>query len=516
MTVEKMVNRISNLPLQIKSAFYTALFTGIMTHGYILTNKFTNADDAWNIRGYGAGISHGCWLKGIMGPIVSKFCGNYSNPWLTGSLSLLLLAIAACFIVEALEIKRVATSMVTAGVMASFPSITSNLLYGYMSAYFSLAILLVSISVWFLIRYDKIYLLVLGVFLLSCSMGLYQAYFPFEASILLIALIKECLDVKRNTKEMLFRSLRFFIALVCGIILYFLINSLCLVIFKETMSTHKNLNSMGQIEITALPGIVVQMYRNMVKMLTNGYMGMSSHVSIRILIAVCWLAVLGYSLYRIWRLKKSGHYGKIALSVFFLLIFPIAINLIDIMCANSPNSIYLLMTYSLCCIFILPAALLDSSERPSVHWGVLLAGAMTVFYYFNLANTAYICVDLSQRSVEAFYTTMITQIKSVDGYAADMEIVFVGEVQDPTLYPLTNEFGGVNIPTVVSNGSKANYTREALLKYYCGFYPAYAEDCGEENKAQIDAMPCYPDDGSIQIVGGRVIVKLSEEKNEDR
>lgn len=512
MTVEKVISKLTNLPLQIKSAFFAALLAGIMTHGYILTNKFTNADDAWNVRAYGGSFSMGRWVTGGLGPVVSKFCGNYSNPWVTGSLSLLLLAIAACFIVEALEVKKVAASMVIAAIMVSFPSITANLLYGFMAAYFSLGILLASVSVWLIIRFDKIYWMLLGIFLLSCSMGLYQAYFPFAASILLIALIKECLNDKRNAKEMLFRSLRFLVALVCGMILYFLINSLCLVVFKETMSAHKNLNSMGQIEITAISGIVVQMYRNMVKMLTNGYMGMSSHVSIRILIAVCWLAVLAYSLYRIWRLKKSRQYGKIALGVFFLLIFPIAINLIDIMCANSPNSIYLLMTYSLCCIFILPAALLDSSERPSVHWGVLLAGAMTVFYYFNLANTAYICVDLSQRSIESFYTTLITQIKSEDGYTADTEIVFVGEVQDPTLYPLTNEFGGVSIPTVVSNSSKANYTREGLLKYYCGFYPTYAEDYGEENKAQIDAMPCYPDDGSIQIVGGRVVVKLSEER----
>lgn len=193
------------------------------------------------------------------------------------------------------------------------------------------------------------------------------------------------------------------------------------------------------------------------------------------------------------------------------MIFPIAINLIDIMVANAPGSVYLLMTYSLCCIFILPVALLDGCKRTLVNWGVLLAGCMVTFYYFNLANNAYICAELSQSSIESFYTTVITQIKSTDGYESDMKVVFVGNVEDPTLYPLLNEFGGLSVPTVVSNVSRANGMKEGLLKYYCGFYPAYQEDYGEENASLVAAMPCYPNDGSIKIVNDMVIVKFSEE-----
>lgn len=134
---------------------------------------------------------------------------------------------------------------------------------------------------------------------------------------------------------------------------------------------------------------------------------------------------------------------------------------------------------------------------------------MTVFYYANLANEAYILAELSQRSVESFYTTVITQIKMQEGYRADMEVVFVGNVEDPTLYPLGDEFSNLNIGAddVVS---RVNQIRNGLMKYYCGFYPEYAVEYDKGAEETVAQMPCYPNAGSIQIVGRQVIVKFSE------
>lgn len=318
MTVEQIAEKMGKLPLRIKSAFFSALIVGIMTHGYILTHKLSNSDDLMSIRAFGGEFSMGRWVTGGLGPVVSKFFGNYSNPWITGTLSLLLLAVAACFIVEALEIKRMASTMVVSAIMVCFPSITSTLLYGFVAAYFCLGILLASISVWILARYKKVYMFVLGVFLLSCSMGLYQAYFPFAASILLIILIKDCIsDTNKTTRQIIFRALRFFLALLAGMLLYFAISVFCVFIFHETMSTHKNLDHMGQIDVTLIPGIVAQMYDNMMKMLTQGFMGMSSHVTIRCLIAVCWIADLVYTIYRFIWLAKKKQWVKIAGGYFF-------------------------------------------------------------------------------------------------------------------------------------------------------------------------------------------------------
>lgn len=71
MTVEQMLKKLIELPLRIKCAFYTSLVVGILTHRYILTNKFSNADDLLNIKAYGSGIAYGGWLKGLLGPVIN-------------------------------------------------------------------------------------------------------------------------------------------------------------------------------------------------------------------------------------------------------------------------------------------------------------------------------------------------------------------------------------------------------------------------------------------------------------
>ena len=285
---------------------------------------------------------------------------------------------------------------------------------------------------------------------------------------------------------------------------------LCLTVFHETMGAHKGLDRIGQIDIAAVPGIVVRMYGNMFGMLHEDYMGMSADLVIRVLIGISWAGVGIFAIYKTIALVRKKEWGKMAMAWFFFFIFPIAINLIDIMVGGEQEQIYILMEYALCLIFILPITLWDTYAKPVARWCILGVGSMTVFYYANLANEAYILAELSQRSVESFYTTVITQIKMQEGYSEDMEVVFVGYAEDSTLYPLGEEFSNLNLGSDMDTVSRANQNREGLLKYYCGFYPEYAREYNEAAEEIVAQMPCYPNDGSIRIIGRQVIVKFSE------
>lgn len=516
MKVEQLLNRVLALPTRIKSVFLTTFIVGIMTHGYVLCNKFSNSDDLLNIRAYGAGINNGRWLQELLGPVVSKFCGNYTNPWANGILSLLLLSIAAVFTIEALDIKSIANRILIASIMVVFPSIASNFAVGYIAIYFSLAILMSVISVWLLARRNKVYHIILSIFLLAGSMGIYQAYFPLAASLLLIILIKECLTIQVDLKKELLRSLKFLACLTGGMATYFVISKFFLVFTHQTMSSRRDLDKMGQLHLQDIIDAIAQIYKNMFLMVTSGYMGISTHGVIKFVIVLCWGSVLVILVSNFIKSRKSKRCVLVMLGGLLWTIFPIAINLIDIMVANTSYSIYLLMTYSLCCIFILPITLLDNYyTKTGIQWGVFLAGCMVVFYYFNLNNAAYICADLAQRSVESYYTTLVSQIKGAPGYSADKKIVFVGHVSDPTLYLLSKEFEGISITGVATGAYKADGTKEGLLKYYCGFCPEYTMDYGAENAELVANMPSYPDDGSIQVLDDLVIVKFSEETTDD-
>lgn len=506
-----MISLMKKIKPSSKYAFISAMAAGVIAHGYAFANKLPNSDDIYNIRAYGAGLPHGCWLKEILGPVVSKFAGNYSAPWVIGIVSLLLLSIAAVVITEALGIESVTGGIIVGGVLTSFPSITGNFLFMYMATYFSLSILMAALAVYFIMCGKKVIWQVSGVLLIACSMGIYQAYFPLIAGLLLCDLIRRCFCGRESVSVIWKKALKYFVCLALGMILYFAAEYFFLWIFHTSLTPHKGISEMGQIDIRMIPGILVQMYKNMISMLYSDLMGLSTDLMMRILIGISYLTVFLFTIMKEIKLILKKEYLKAGLGALFIVIFPVAINLMDIMCAGSGrNVIYILMEYALVLIFILPIILIDSVKRPLLHWGMLLCGTGIIYCYINVANAAYLYVDLAQRAVESYYTVMIAEIRGTEGYRSDMEIVFVGDVEDETIYPLKQEFADIEMSSMEDVPFRVNWSRENFLKYYCGFTSVYRAEYDEKYEEDVREMPCYPDYGSIRVFENQVVVKLSE------
>ena len=113
----------------------------------------------------------------------------------------------------------------------------------------------------------------------------------------------------------------------------------------------------------------------------------------------------------------------------------------------------------------------------------------------------------------SYFQTMVTQIKSVEGYSDDLPLALVGnEITDET-----NNMGSLVGGTFGLGGkSESNisaYSRNQIITKYLGFAPRF---CGYEeivalmDNEEVQQMPSYPDDGSIKIVDGVIVVKLME------
>ena len=511
MSVDSGIQFWSKLPQKVRCTFLATFLTGFVAHGFVFANKISNHDDLYNIRAYGATIGHGRWLQSFLGPVVSKFDGNYTNPWVLGLFSLLFLSIAACFAVEALEIQNIYSGMLIGGIMVSFPAITGNFAFMFIAPYFSFSILLITVAAYLFIHKRGVVYAIAAVLCVACSMGIYQAYYPFLAGFLLIALIKKAFSAEGNMAVLCKTAVRYLINLVMSMAAYFAILKIMLMLLHASLGEHKGIDKIGSVKLAAIPGIIVKMYQNTFSMLHRDYMGVSADLLIQLLVGCSFLAVFLFVIVKGAGLIRKKQWVKLLAGLFFILIFPIAINLIDIMCAEAPEgSIYTLMEYGLLLIFVLPIVLWENASWMPMQWCVAIAGAATVIYYVNLANEAYLYAHLSQTAVESFYTSVITQIRSQDGYTSDMEVVFKGSVQEEAIYPLEGEFSNIHIPSIFSNMERANHTVEGFLKYYCGFYPEFSRECAPEYTAEVEKMPCYPDAGSIRILGNQAVVKFSE------
>lgn len=96
-----------------------------------------------------------------------------------------------------------------------------------------------------------------------------------------------------------------------------------------------------------------------------------------------------------------------------------------------------------------------------------------------------------------------------------MAVVLVGsDVRNPSLTP-TPEMGDTRFTGVLDfAGLRTAYTYAYFLRNFLGFPGQVYLGGSQEAKAlasdeQVRAMPCYPADGSVRIVGDAVVVRLN-------
>ena len=114
--------------------------------------------------------------------------------------------------------------------------------------------------------------------------------------------------------------------------------------------------------------------------------------------------------------------------------------------------------------------------------------------------------------MENYFSSIVTQVRMADGFTPDMEWALIGDIEDPLLgcyweYEMT--YGGVEFTQWLLN----RYSWWDWIHNYYGYAIPTASDEKIRVLAQSDAvraMPCWPADGSIQVVGDTVGIKCQE------
>ena len=130
-------------------------------------------------------------------------------------------------------------------------------------------------------------------------------------------------------------------------------------------------------------------------------------------------------------------------------------------------------------------------------------------YYTYYANRGYLGAEFNRQETISWMTTLITQIKSIDGFDENMRIAYIGAAEDTTFYrskvALSKEerfYGG---------DLRKDYVWKDYMKKWCGFNMTEVdgETYNELNNMEcVKQMPNYPAVGSIEVVGDIVVVKF--------
>ena len=154
-------------------------------------------------------------------------------------------------------------------------------------------------------------------------------------------------------------------------------------------------------------------------------------------------------------------------------------------------------------------------EVQAANWGKkCILALLAVFCIFSLRvdNATYEKGALMQDRIQQYFTVMIAQIRSTPGYTASTPVAYVGDPDafgDTTFHQIT---GFAELPIAPlrydSTPFSIGNTWEKFLDLRCGFAPPKADPEDYADLPEVQAMPCYPDYGSIQLINGTVVVKL--------
>ena len=491
------------LPKCARAAFLSAVIIGFMVHLFAFSNIIPNSDGLSRIFDEQQMTVSGRWFLHF----ASMFHGYIQAPGLIGGLSLLFLGIAAALIVESMEIRSVTASVICGGFMVVFPALAYTYLYMFTASAYAFAILLAVLSVWIVRRAPRLFWL--GAFPLACAVGTYQAYFAVAASLALSCVILDLLDLKRDLKETVGNGIRVLCMLALGAAVYYIMMKLFLLVKGVELLSYKGMDTVG-FSVGAIVGVYREFLYYFVRPGTVGYALMPMICTNLALIALAALCVLIPFL----REKLYRQPVRLVLLVVGAALVPLAFNFTQLVAETSP-----ITRYSFVFVYLMCIALADrmwESTLKHVLWvqiGVCAVSALLILLCAQVCNLAYTSSATAHRATESFCTNLVGRVESTPGYQQDMEVVIIGT------FPRNVYYSGVEEFSQVEHYSSMSATVMQLNKHVYYYLNDWLnvpwQEPAEEVMIQISdseafqSMPLYPDDGSVVIEDGRVIVKLA-------
>ena len=488
---------LRGLYLENRVPFLAALLTGFAAHMFMFTNKLVNHDEIEALFYKGATVTSGRW-----GLELSKLLlPNWSMPWIYGLLTLLLISVSVCIMLGILEIRSRLSQILLAAVVVSFPSLTGTYCFMFTSAAYGLAFLLAVLCVRLYQKGGAVNAAFATVSLVLC-LSIYQAYIAITASLFVLLMIKGCLEVEKSVWQIVLYGLKALAVMVAALAVYFAVT---LLVFRFTGAEFNSYVMENVNDKASLLGKVRMAYENFRDIFTfRNYSLISSEGARYAHIVLLGVILVGLVL----AAGGSRPLNWVLLTVLVLLL-PLSINCMYLL--MSPQSIHTLVLYSFVCLYFLGALILEKlAPRPGLLVKDIMALLMCIIIASNVyfANMTYLKMHLQYENANAFYVSLIAQIKETEGFDENSRLAIIGR-QDNLLYPFP-ELGtdGLLGP---SQDLVNIYSRENFFRRYLGFDVPFAgqEELDALSKtAEFEQMAEYPYNGSVKKIGDYIVVKL--------
>ena len=500
----------------LKFCLIAGMLLGMLAHGFMFANKIPNHDDMkYGMDLTGAGLESGRFALYFFWKLLSTM----SVPWLNGILGVLFLSLAAWLVCDTFSLSRVWQAGALLCVLIVYPVNVSIFCFMYEAHVFSLGVLLAVAAPW-LIRRARLGYLWAALCVMLCT-GVYQSFLMLAIGMLILLVIhRTAYEPERGG----WAAWRFAIGCaataIAGLLLYLGVMALLTRVGGVVLNEYQNINQMGKLDVSALPSKLVMAWNTV----WDHYLWDVPDYTTRLMRLVqIVLVALGYG----WLIVRTivcavrGRWGHAALLAVCGALLPLAAAGIFMM--GDSIDAHQLTLYSLIVILLRPVTCLPrETERPGRQTlrrlcAVALAAACLGYgYQFTiLDNQAYYQMYSSFTRISHAMNRLALSIEDQPQYRPGLRIATVGFMswENPPVYydydlaSRFRPFTGIRNEIDYAAPNWATY----LITRVIGLplTPVDNWQPTEAEQAIVDAMPCYPAEGCVTIIGDLCVVRFS-------
>lgn len=490
----------------------SGLIWTLLSHGMALFNKYSYHDDIAAFNSVGSTYRLGRWTLGVMDSIVKTVMGgrHYSISLINGLITALCISLIVYLIAKKTEMTVNHILVLVVGVMISFPAITGIFGYIFTAPYYYFGALLGVLGAYIFYEKFNVITMIISMTLMAFAVGTYQANIPICICTLLIFMLNEVFRRENSWKEYWILALKNIFICVGFMVEYFLINNYFLNKYNIALSEYRGIKNFGQTTIIGYFSRVLRAYKEFFNP-TDDTSGNMFPFSIRYvhIILVGVTVLLAVSL--CYQLFKKDKAKSVKIGIIIAL-YPLAAYFIYVMVDFS--EIRGLMTFGEAFTFILLLWIYDKAAK-EIRFNKIMMYTITVllcvlsFMYVRFSNICYLKAEMLQSQAISYFTTLVTQIKSTEGFSDETPIVYINEFKKlDKSFSETTVFEPIYIPPYQYDSIINNYMWESTMKFWCGFSPLKGDSSVFENDKRVAEMPSYPDSGSIRCIDGTIVVKF--------
>lgn len=512
-----VMNIYSKILPRVRKTFFIAMFWGIISHMYILTNLLYNHDGVVSMYVDVNALTSGRWFL----KYATAISGHMQTPVVIVLLSLIYLAVLCCATVEIFDINSYVHIFVAAGLIITFPTIVCTFSYLFTADAYFLAAMLAVLAVYCTKKFQKGW--IAAIFLLAFSMGIYQAYLSYAAGIFVVLVGLMVFDPKAKLIDMFKEGIKYVLVLGASVGLYYIILQIMLKLNGVVLNNYRGINEMGKYTLAEIPQLLLVTYKEILEFYfskgTYSYIpdfvvDVNRIIGILLVILLIYLGVTR---------KVYKNIEKIILGVILIIVWPLALNFMQI--ANTQEAPHVLMILSYVLFYIAFIKLVDMAaaewDRNIIHTTAIVICnilCLVILYRgYTLTNEGYLRLQLAYESTYSFATRIAYSVEHDEVYTVGKP-VYIGGNFNYTEYPTRredfnefSEFTGIYSDYIVYSNKQLEYfIKDTLNLVYTDPDPVSIEAI-RASDTYVN-MPCYPENGSIQEIEGVLVVKLSEEE----